>query len=846
MKEGSFIGLNLKKTGGEVRRKLKLENLNFLKETFMFKNYFKIALRNLQKQKVFALINVFGLSIGIACFSLLLLYAANQFSYDKFHKNAATIYRPYVLDNTLNGEPGVGNTDYSGPAQTTLGAAMKKYFPDVLDYVSVQLPWGESIIRVGNKIDRASVTYADQSLFSIFTFPLKYGSISDALHNLNDVVLTESRAKELFGTDDVVGKTLEISIGTTFQPFKVSAVAKDIPANSTVRFDVLGNFLFAQNAHFIIGNNWHPTIRQTFVQLRPGSKLPDNAKQLDRFLKSLNPNYDADLKSSGLTWNKNESPFIFKLQPLLSIHTDIGFHGWSFTDYNIIDPQTIWILLAIAVGILLIACINFTTLAIGRSAGRGKEVGVRKVIGAEKKQIIFQFLTESLLLAFASAILGFLLANLFLPWFNQLSGGDMQFSLSLYPQMVLLLIGVVLVVGLLAGSYPALVLSNFRPVEVLKNKIRVGGSNLFTKSLVTFQFALSIILIVSTTIILQQTKYMVNKNPGFNKENVLAIDASETDPNKIFPLFRQAVLNHSAIVGVTSSAAGLGAGQDLLGYSDQGLSAAVNIVDPDYIKVLGMHLIAGSSFEQVAANDTVKRVIINETMMRAFGWTDQNAVGQEIKNFQGRTAHVIGVVQNFYYRPLSEEIKNQLFETTADKGYTHFYVRINAGNPAPALAIIKKAWNSAIPGVPMKYSFLDEDVNTYYQAEQKWSSIVGLAGGLSIFLACLGLLGLAALAAINRTKEIGLRKVLGASVPTIIVLLSKDFLKLIVISFVIASPIGWYFMNRWLQDYANRININWTVFLFAGVFAVAIALITISFHAIKAAIANPVKSLRTE
>ncbi|HMG66679.1 MAG TPA: FtsX-like permease family protein, partial [Chitinophagaceae bacterium] len=532
--------------------------------------------------------------------------------------------------------------------------------------------------------------------------------------------------------------------------------------------------------------------------------------------------------------------------PLLSIHTDTGFHGWSFTDYNVIDPKTIWILLAIAVGILLIACINFTTLAIGRSAGRSKEVGVRKVIGAEKKQIIFQFLTESLVLAFASAIIGLLLANLFLPLFNQLSGRELHFSSSLYPQMILLLIGVVLVVGLLAGSYPALVLSNFQPLEVLKNKIKIGGSNLFTKSLVTFQFALSIILIVSTTIIVQQTKYMVKKNPGFNKENVVTIDASETDPNKVFPLFSQEVLNHSGILGVTSAAAGLGAGQDLLGYSDKGLSAAINIVDTDYIKVLGMQLIAGKNLEQAHAYDTIRRIIINETMMRAFGWTAQNVVGQQIKNFQGQTTVITGVVKNFNYRPLSEAVKNQAFETNKDNGYSHFYIRISAGNPAPALAVIQKAWNSAIPGIPLKYSFLDEDVNSYYQGEQKWSSIVGWAGGLSIFLACLGLFGLAALAAINRTKEIGLRKVLGASVPTIIVLLSKDFLKLIVLSIVIASPIGWYFMNRWLQDYVNRININWTVFLFAGVFAVAIAFITISFQAIKVAIANPVKSLRTE
>jgi putative ABC transport system permease protein len=376
--------------------------------------------------------------------------------------------------------------------------------------------------------------------------------------------------------------------------------------------------------------------------------------------------------------------------------------------------------------------------------------------------------------------------------------------------------------------------------------MKVGGSNLFTKSLVSFQFALSIILIVSTTVILQQTKFLINKNPGFNKENVIAIDASETDPNKIFPLFRQSLLNHPAIAGVTSAAAGLGAGQDLLGYTDNGLSAAINVVDTDYIKVLGMQLLAGKNLEPALINDSTKPIVINETMMHAFGWTAQNVVGQQIKNFQGRTAIVTGVVKNFNYRPLSEGVKNQVFETTTDKGYNHFYVRINAGNPSQALAVMQKAWDNATGGISMKYSFLDEDVNNYYQAEQRWSSIVGWAGGISIFLACLGLLGLTALAAVNRTKEIGVRKVLGATVPNIITLLSKDFLKLIGISFLIASPVAWYLMNRWLQDYANRISISWTVFLFAGAFAIAIALITISYQAIKAAMANPVKSLRTE
>lgn len=568
------------------------KKLTWFKNNVMIKSYFKIAFRNLQKQKVLAFINIFGLSVGIACVSLLLLFTANEFSFDKFHKNAPDIYRTYAVWDAsawgVKDQREIDYTEYSSFKKQTLAEAMKEGLPDVVNYVQVQLPWGQNLVRANNKILHAEVGFADQSFFSVFNFPLKYGNKVTALHNMSDIVLTSSRAKELFGSDDVVGKTVEIQLGTTSYPFTISAVTADVPSNSSIRFDILGNFSFTKVHNpdsFIIGSNWHPTVRQTYIQLKPGSKLPNDPAAIDRFVRTFTP--PSMFKQMGITnWKRAELPVTLKLQPLLHIHTDSWFNGYSFTDYEVIDLKAIWILLAIAGGILLIACINFTTLAIGRSAGRSKEVGVRKVIGAGKRQITLQFLIEAILLSFVSAILGLLIANLLLPWFNQLSGRDLHFSVGLYPQIFFMLTGLVLIVGLLAGSYPALVLSNFKPVEVLKSKIRIGGSNLFTKSLVTFQFALSIVLIISTVIILKQTKYLINKNPGFNKENVITIDASEMDPNKIFPSFKQAVLNQPGIIGVASAAAGMGAGQDLLGYSDQGLSAAVNIVDPNLNETL--------------------------------------------------------------------------------------------------------------------------------------------------------------------------------------------------------------------------------------------------------------------
>jgi putative ABC transport system permease protein len=828
-----------------------------LTHNHMLKSYLKIAVRNLQKQKGFAFINIFGLSTGIACFALLFLYSFHELNFDSFHKNADNIYRVYLHEGMPDADGINASTDYSAASGVTWGEAMKKDLPDVVDYVRLQLPWGENLIQTASKTLRAEVGFADQSLFSVFSFPLKYGSKKTALRGRHDIVLTASRAKQLFGTDDVVGKTVEIQLGTNNYPFTISAVAEDVPSNSTILFDVLASFEFINSYrpdYFDIGNNWHPVVRQTYVQLKPGSKLPVDTRQLERFMESYEPdfvsmsnNYVAMMKKQGVVWTGKGLPESLSLQPLLSIHTDTAFKAWGFSDYDKIDPTVIWIVLTIGAGILLIACINFTTLAIGRSAGRSKEVGVRKVVGAEKRQIITQFLAEALLLAAASAVLGLLLAMLLLPLFNQLTGTNLSFAFLQYPIVGLVLAGVVLIAGLLAGSYPALILSGFKPVEVLKNKVRIGGVNLFTKSLVTFQFVLSIVLIISTAIIFRQTKYLLNKNPGFNKANVVVLDASQLDPDKVFPVFKQEALKYHEVEGVTSAAAGLGAGQNFLGYSDPSNNnfADVNIIDPDYLKVLGMKLVAGENFQPGSYRDTLKQVIINETMMNAHGWNAQNAVGQMIKGFQGKTAVVIGVVKNFSYRPLSENVKNQVFVTSRNRGYSHIYLRISAGNPAPALADIQKAWHAAAPGIPMKYSFLDEDVNNYYGAEQKWTSIVGVAGGISIFLACLGLLGLATLAAANRTKEIGIRKVLGASVGSVVALLSKDFIRLIVLAFVIATPLAWYLMDKWLQGYAARIAISWWVFAFTGTGIILIAFISISSQSIKAATADPVKCLKS-
>jgi len=799
---------------------------------------------------MFAFINVAGLALGIACFCLLILFVANERSFDRFNSKADRIYRLYAKwDPTLvANDPNTVYSDYSNLAGIPLGEAMKKELPDIDQTVRLQLPWGESLVRAGKRALRAEVGFADGSFFSVFDFPLKYGTKAGVLHGLNDIVLTESRAKQLFGNDDnALGRVIEMQLGPNWYSFAISGVAYDPPQNSTIRFDVLAatGFYQAKGAHaFDVGHNWHPTVSQTYILLRPGSRLPNSPEVLDRFLRKYSPMSDfGDLSK---TWKKTSMPVTIRLQSLLSIHTDSWFHGYAFTDYERIDPATLWILLAIAAGILLIACINFTTLAVGRSAARSKEVGLRKVVGAGKKQIILQFLTESVLLSIVSATLGLWLAFLALPWFNRLADRNLHFSLGGFPLQLPLITAVALIAGMLAGSYPALVLSRFKAVEALKAKVRMGGANLFTRSLVTFQFALSIVLIVCTIVILQQSSYMINKNPGFDKENVVAIDAGQTDPGKLFPLFKQALQNRPEIVGVATAAAGMGAGKDLLAYRDKGFAADLNIVDSGYLRVMGMRLLAGQNLDPALIADTVQPILINERTMQSLGWKLDNAVGKRIVPFQGGIGLVVGVVRNFNYRPLGQALGNQGFITSKDNGYVNFYVRIRPGNPAHALTEIEWAWNSLAPGVPLKYSFLDQDINGFYRSENNWSRIVAWAGGISIFLACLGLLGLASLAAANRTKEIGIRKVLGASGASVVVLVAKGFIQLVSIAILIATPVAWLLMHKWLAGYADRIEISWVIFAGVGLFTALLAMAAIGHQAIRAALINPVKTLRSE
>lgn len=810
----------------------------------MIKHYIKIAFRNLAQQKVLTGINTFGLSVGIACFSLFLLYAVHEFSYDRFHTNAGRIYRVVEWWQGEGREPGG-----SGGMYTPVAEAMKRDFPDV-EY-AVRLKGAGCFMKADNKVFHTSITYADNSFFNIFTFPLVYGNVNTALQQPDQVVITREKALQLYGTTNVVGRILEIKTDSAFEPYTISGVAENIPANSSVKFNLLCSFERIINAPQVQQSNkdWYMTIgMEAFVQLKPGSQLASQQNRLDLFRKKYYSEEDKPRKKAKKA--KKKEPEIqnsFRLQPIQDIHTNPQIEGGT-------DPKNIWLLITIAGAVLLIACINFTTLAIGRSAGRAKEIGVRKVMGSQRKQLIGQFLAESLLLSVISAVTGIVLAYTLLPLFNQLADRKLSFSLSRFPELSWLLTGLTLLVALLAGSYPALVLSSFKPIEVLKKKIRVGGSNLFTRSLVTLQFVLSTGLIISTIIILQQISFIRSKNIGLNKENVVMINTGDADALKVYPLFKQAIASHTGIVSVTAAEMGLGSGEGQMGAGVQDYQGDIKGVieypgDYNFLTAMGMQLVAGRHFNPAIASDTMGAIIVNEALVQeVLGTTNEKALGMQVRNAKGNRPPktIIGVSRNFNFEDLTHKVRPQMFYRPAAMAPWRIFVRLQPGDPGSKLALLENTWKKLVPDIPFAYSFLDEKFDNFYKNEKRWSSIAGWAGGISIFLACLGLFGLAALAAVNRTKEIGIRKVMGATVTNVVTLLSKDFMKLIAIALVIASPLAWYVMHDWLQTYAWRINIAWWVFALTGLFALFVAVTTVSVQAIKAALTNPVKSLRTE
>ncbi len=800
----------------------------------MLKNYLKIALRNIKKYKAYSFINIIGLAVGIVCCILISLYVLDELSYDKFNKNYSQIYR-------VEAEAKIEGRDLNmARTPAPLGATLVNEFPNVIQYARF-MPTSNMLIRYKNNVfNETKFFWADSTLFNVFTMPFIEGNPKTALVQPHTVVLTESLAKKYFGNKDPMGKIMNFEDGT---PYTVTGVIKDCPANSHFHYDM---FASMSSAEFGKSNFWFNNNFYTYIVLRKGASVSSVESKFPALIKKYGgPQL---YKATGVPyddWLKKGNSYKFYLEPITSIH--LYSHLENELEPNS-DIKYIYIFSIIALFILLIACINFMNLSTARSSTRSKEVGVRKVLGSNKSQLIKQFLAESFLLTIISFFIAVTLAEILLPAFESLAGKQLHTNyLNNWITIPVLLITII-IVGLIAGSYPSFFLSSFQPVKVLKGKVRGNKGNLLRSGLVVFQFAISIVLFVGTFIVYSQLKYIQNTKLGFDKNHILVIQRAWALGTNT-KAFKQELIKNPGIISASNT-------NDLPGkpfsetlFHAENSPASVNKIlvfmsaDQEFAKTMEISLKAGRYFSKEHPSDSLAAVV-NESTVKVLGLKDP--IGKRIY-FVGRKDPftIIGVLKDFHYESLHEKIRPLVI--LPKRGLTAYLpVRLSSNNINSTIAFIKSEWKKFVPGKPFEYYFLDVDLEHLYQSEQKIGEIFTVFSVLAIFIACLGLFGLAAFTAERRTKEIGIRKALGSSVTGIIFLLSKEFTKWVLIANIIAWPVAYFFMNNWLKDFAYRINMNPWVFLLSGVLTLVIALSTVSIHAVKAAKANPIKSLRYE
>lgn len=809
----------------------------------MIKNYFKIAWRNLVKNKTFTVINIIGLATGLACFILIALYVADELSYDRHHVKADRIYR-------VNSDLRIGGTDLRlATCSDPMGQTLKNDYPQVEAFTRFYNSSGSKLIKQGNQfISESRVAHADSTLFDVFTLPVIAGEAKNALNEPNTVVITASAAKRYFGTIDAVGKTLETNDHN--QPiYQVTAVIEDMPSTSHFNFDFLfsmGNVNYPWGA--FLSHNF-----QTYILLKPGTDYKtfekNFAQVIDKYIvpqakQLMDIESMDDFVRSG---NKLE----YSLMPLKDIHLHSDRYPELGVNGNI---QYVYIFASIALFVLLLACVNFMNLSTARSASRAKEVGIRKVLGTEKRMLISQFLAESIMMVLLGLLLAICLVGLFMGSFNAISGKALSFIDLFKPEYVGLLLLLTIVLGILAGLYPAFFLSSFRPVAVLKGKIDGGfRKNNFRSAMVVFQFLTSIMLVTGTIIVFQQLNYIRSKEIGFNKDQVLVINGTDA-LGKRADVFRNEVANMSGVQAASfagylpvanSSRGDMALSLDAVMNEHNSFNAQIWNIDYDYIPTLDINLLKGRNFSKNYGADSLG-IIINETAAKVIGHEDP--IGKKIylphSDGPATVYTIIGVAENFHYESLRQQVGPLCMRLGNNKWAAAF--KVSTSDVQTLVKTIESQWKSMAPEMPFSYHFLDEAFESMYRTEQRVGKVALSFSLLAIVIACLGLFGLTTYMVEQRVKEIGIRKVLGASVSGIAVMLSKDFVKLVLIALLIAFPIAWWTMNRWLEDFAYRIEIQWWMFGIAGLAAVVIALLTVSWQAIRAAVANPVDSLRDE
>jgi putative ABC transport system permease protein len=798
----------------------------------MIKNYFKIAWRNLLKNKGFSAINIIGLAVGIASCLLITLYVTNEFSYDNFHEKGNRIVRVVMEYGSDNDVSKVGVTG------TKAAPSFKRAFPEV--EAGVRMYATDRGVKSGEKLfNEKNFYYADSAFFDVFSFKLLVGNPKKALSEPNTVVISENTAKKYFGTENPIGKIIRVN---DTKDFAITGIAANCPQNSQIQFDFLASFTSlraAQEEETWANANW-----TTFLLLNEEKNIKPLQAKIQPFLAT-------QMSKEEMA----ESHLNFILEPFTTVHLYSDVENAFQPNINV---TYLYIFLAVALLILAIASFTYMNLTTARATERAREVGMRKVLGAARKQLFWQFIAESAVITTVALLIGVLLSKVFLASFNALIDKKLAFSAIFSPINLVLILGMSFSITLLAGSYPALVLSGFQPIKVLKGAFKTSFSGLFLrKSLIVFQFGISVFLIIATLTIQNQLHFIQQKKLGYNKEHVLVLPL-DSKSNEKLSTFKTVLSSNPEVLGVTGAyetPVFINGGYAMWGEGmPQGKrkSIAALPIDENFVKTMGLEIVAGNNLsdadmKRIMDKDYKKNYFyftLNESAVKSMGWTNENAIGRKMDMGDPRQGEVKAVIKDFHFASLHQKIEPLIL--FPDTYFNTLMVRLSGKEMPKTLAFVGEKWKELAPNRPFDYEFMDEEFNRLYTSETQIGKAFSVFASLAIFLACLGLFGLATFTILQRTKEIGIRKVLGASIPNIIQLLSKDFLKLIMVSILIASPLAYWVMSRWLQDFVYRINISLSVFVLAGVMALLIALLTVSFQAIKAAVANPVKSLRTE
>ncbi len=823
----------------------------------MTRHYIRMSLRILKKQRLFAVINVVGLSLALAIVLLISLFVRDEFTFDTWHQRADQIFSVETVNLNPDGSPRSQSAYHPYP----LAEALIQDHPGIEQ--TVRMLDNSVVVRVDGRASEQRVLFADSTFLQVFDYDVLRGDLTRALHDPAAAVLTETAALRQFGDIDVVGRSFEIRFEDSYEPAVVSAVVADLPSNTNIRFAYLLPFHRAPMVYEWVADRmdrWNASSFNVFAVLK------DNVTQAaaEATIRELWAHYNAGrietLRERG-SWEGQGSPAVFTLVPLRSLHIGAGALGGGSRPtvraatgtYGVLappsDPMYSWILITIAIAILALACINFVILSIGRSTTRAAEIGVRKALGAQRRQLVTQFGSESIVLALVAFVVSIGLATLLLPIFNGLSGKFLSIEVLRDAPLLTLLLCFAVLAGLVAGWYPSLVILRHRPAEVLRGRFRPGGPNRITRSLIVAQFAASVALVAVALVMLQQMRHIQRLDLGYDAESVIVVHANRTDGSELTRHLERTIGAHVGVeeIGAVSFSINRGSSHEGWRFGEREYAAYVYNVEPEAVRALGVDLLAGETHNERFVSDSTFAVLINPSLAELLGYTPDEAIGQQVMGYDDPAPYIVGVVDNIHYRSLHHEVGPMMMTMDPREHMRYALVRVRGTRHVGSIIeALGAAWQSYAPDVPLSYSFLDDDVALTYENDRRWSRVVRYAAGLAVLIACMGLFGLAALTIVRRTKEIGIRKVLGASIPSILLLVTIDFARMVVVATVVAAPVAVLSLSKWLQGFAYHVPLQLWVFGIAGLLVLLLALGTVSYHALRVSIANPVDALRYE